>query len=68
MPSLKIYPPNQLPEKGVTNQLFEVWTHELEVYVCQDERMAVFLPGGTYNTWQAYDTWYIIDFIRDSHT
>jgi hypothetical protein len=56
MPSLKIYPPNQLPEKGVTNQLFEVWTHELEVYVGQDERMAVFLPRGRYNTWEAYDT------------
>ncbi len=56
MPSLKIYPPNQLPEKGVTNQLFEVWTHELEVYVGQDERMAVFLPRGRYSTWEAYDT------------
>ncbi len=47
MPSLKIYPHNQLPEKGVANQLSE-WTHKLEVYVGQDERMVVFLPGGTY--------------------
>jgi hypothetical protein len=56
MPSIKIYPPNQLPEKGVSNQLFDVWCHELEVYVGQDERMAVFLPGGTYHTWEPYDT------------
>jgi hypothetical protein len=56
MPSIKIYPPAQLPSKGVTNQLFKVWTHELEVYVGQDERMAVFMANGAYHTWEAYET------------
>jgi len=56
MPSIKIYPPNQLPEKGVTNLLFDVWTQELEVYIQQDDRLAVFLPRGAYSTWQPRDT------------
>jgi len=55
MPAIKIYPPNQLPEKGVTNLLFDVWTQELEVYIQQDERLAVFLPRGTYSTWLPRD-------------
>jgi hypothetical protein len=56
MPAIKIYPPNPLPAKGVTNLLFDVWTHELEVYIQQDERLAVFLPRGAYHTWLPLDT------------
>jgi len=55
MPSLKIYPPSKLPEKGVTDLLFDVWSQELQVYIQQDERLAVFLPRGAYNQWEALD-------------
>jgi hypothetical protein len=55
MPPIKIYPPAKLPEKGVTDLLFNVWTQELEIYLMQDERFIPFLPGGRYDTWVAAD-------------
>jgi len=55
MPAIKIYPPEKLPEKGVSDLLFDVWSQELQVYIQQDERLAVFLPRGAYNTWVALD-------------
>ena len=55
MAPIKIYPPNQLPEKGVTDMLFQVWMEELEVYLGQDENLAAFMTGGTYATWEAME-------------
>ena len=55
MPHIKIYPPTKLPEKDVTDLLFNVWTQELEVYLSQDERFAAFMQGGNYATWLAAD-------------
>ena len=52
---IKIYPPTKLPEKDVTDLLFNVWTQELEVYLSQDERFAAFMQGGNYATWLAAD-------------
>ena len=55
MPAIKIYPPDKLPEKGVSSLLFDVWSQELEVYIQQDDRLSVFLPRGIYNTWEPLD-------------
>ena len=49
--SIKIYPPSQLPDKGVSETQFNIWTEELEVYLTQDDDFSVFLPGGDYAEW-----------------
>ena len=55
MAPIKIYPPAKLPEKGVTDMLFNVWIKELEVYLGQDDNLAVFMAGGHCSEWEAYD-------------
>ena len=55
MAPIKIYPPARLPEKGVTDMLFNVWVEELEVYLGQDETLSVFMDGGHYAEWLAFD-------------
>ena len=55
MAPIKIYPPTKLPEKGVTDLLFNIWMEEIEVYLSQDERFTLFMRGGTYSAWEAYD-------------
>ena len=54
--TIKIYPPTQLPDKGVNETQFNIWTEELEVYLQQDDDFAVFLPGGKYSTWASLET------------
>ena len=54
--SIKIYPPSQLPDKGVSETQFNIWTEELEVYLTQDDDFSVFLPGGDYETWLSQET------------
>ena len=56
MPSIKIYPPNQLPDRNVTETQFSIWAEELEVYLSQEEDFAQFLPEGIYSTWQSKET------------
>ena len=51
MPAIKIHPPQQLPEQAVSQQQFEDWTNELEIYLGQDEAMARFMDGGVYSDW-----------------
>ena len=55
MAPIKIYPPTKLPEKGVTDLLFNIWMEEIEVYLSQDDRFTPFMRGGTYSAWEAYD-------------
>ena len=54
--TIKIYPPSQLPEKGVNETQFNIWTEELEVYLSQDDDFSVFLPGAKYSTWTSFET------------
>ena len=54
--TIKIYPPSQLPDKGVSETQFNIWTEELEVYLTQDDDFAAFLPGGDYAEWVSYET------------
>ena len=35
--------------------LFNVWIKELEVYLGQDDNLAVFMAGGHCSEWEAYD-------------
>ena len=53
MPSLKIYPPSQLPDRDVTETQFNIWQEELEVYLLQEKDYAVFLKDGAYETWES---------------
>ena len=56
MPSIKIYPPNQLPDRNVTETQFSIWCEELEVYLSQEEEFAQFLSEGKYSSWQSKET------------
>ena len=51
MPSIKVYPPQQLPDRGVTETQFDIWIEELEVYISQEEDLSMFLPDGRYENW-----------------
>ena len=53
MPSIKIYPPSQLPDREVSETQFSIWCEELEVYLAQEEDFAQFLPEGKYANWQS---------------
>jgi hypothetical protein len=39
----------ELPDRGLTDQTFAAWKRELESILAQQERLAVFLPGGEYS-------------------
>ena len=56
MPSLKIYPPSQLPDRDVTETQFNIWQEELEVYLMQEKDYAVFLKDGAYDTWESLES------------
>ena len=57
MPSIKIYPPNQLPEKKLTETQFNIWREELEVYLSQEKCFKVFLPGQIYQEWESAESY-----------
>ena len=52
METIKISPPNKLPNKNLSVALFRVWKEELEVYLAQDSGLAVFMTNGAYSTWE----------------
>ena len=56
MPSIKVYPPSQLPDREVSETAFNIWTEELEVYLSQEKDFQVFLPGEPYATWESQET------------
>ena len=53
MPSIKVYPPNQLPDRGVSETQFSIWIEELEVYLSQEPDYRIFLKGEAYDSWEA---------------
>ena len=55
MPGIKIHPPKQLPEHSLSQQEFEDWINELEIYLGQDAAMARFMTGGLYDTWTSQE-------------
>ena len=56
MPSIKIFPPTPLEDRGVTETKFNIWKEELEVYLSQEKSFSVFLSGEKYETWESYET------------
>ena len=52
MPSIKIYPPSQLPDRNVSETEFTIWKEELEVYLSQEDSFQQFLEDGKYDTWK----------------
>ena len=55
MATIKVYPPSQLPDRGVSETQFKIWIEELEVYLSQVERYEVFLKDGDYSTWESQE-------------
>ena len=53
MPTLKIYPPRQLPEHSLSEQEFQDWINELEIYLGADNDMAHFMADGRYHQWES---------------
>ena len=56
MPSIKIYPPTPLPDRGVSETSFNIWIEELEVYLGQEKEFEPFLKDGAYEKWESYET------------
>ena len=52
MPTIKIYPPSQLPDRNVSETEFNIWKEELEVYLSQEESFQQFLEDGKYESWK----------------
>ena len=63
MPTIKIYPPAQLPEKNLNETQFNIWKEELEVYISQEKCFKIFLPGQPYQQWQSAEEY--ADRIRE---
>ena len=55
MPTIKIYPPRQLPDRNVSEIEFNIWKEELEVYLSQEEDFRHFLNGGSYDSWTSQE-------------
>ena len=55
MPQIKIHPPKQLPEQTISQQQFEDWVNELEIYLGQDDNMARFMSDGLYHEWSSQE-------------
>ena len=56
MSGIKIYPPNQLPNEGVTDVQFKIWKEELEIYLETEDKFEKFFPGGRYANWEAAES------------
>ena len=56
MATIKVYPPSQLPDRGVSETQLKIWIEELEVYLILDDRYEVFLKNGYYSTWDSQES------------
>ena len=54
--TIKIYPPSQLPDRGVSETQFAIWCEELQVYLAQEPEFGQFLSDGKYPTWQSLES------------
>ena len=55
MPAIKIHPPKPLPEQAISDQEFQDWQNELEIWLGEDDNMARFMEGGRYANWQSQE-------------
>ena len=56
MPTIKIYPPERLPDKNLSETQFNIWREELEVYLSQEKSYKIFLPGQQYAEWESAES------------
>ena len=57
MPAIKIHPPKPLPEQAISEQEFQDWQNELEIWLGEDDNMARFMTGGRYETWRSQEAY-----------
>ena len=57
MPAIKIHPPKPLPEQAISEQEFQDWQNELEIWLGEDDNMARFMTGGRYGTWRSQEAY-----------
>ena len=55
MPQVKIHPPKQLPETKISEQEFQDWSNELEIWIGGDNDMARFMQDGIYSELQSQE-------------
>ena len=55
MPAIKIHPPKPLPEQAISEQEFQDWQNELEIWLGEDDNIARFMTGGRYQRWQSQE-------------
>ena len=55
MPTIKVYAPNQLPDRGVSETQFNIWIEELEIYLSQEADFRLILPGEAYPEWESHE-------------
>ena len=53
MPSIKIFPPKPLTDHQLSEQHFQEWKNELEIWLGEDDAMARYMEDGIYSTWQS---------------
>ena len=56
MPQLKLLLPHQLPIRGLSQEKLKKFQTNLEVWIGEDEDLAIFLITGIYNTWEPAET------------
>jgi len=49
---IKIYAPTRLPDHSLSEQGFQTWKTELRIYLNQEDKFLVFMPGGLYAKWE----------------
>ena len=52
MPSIKVSPPERLPEGAITEQQYQTFRTELKVYLMLDEKFRPYITG-RYKEWEA---------------
>ena len=52
MGGIRYHAPNQLPEGPLSEQAFQKYKTELEMFLSMEDKFALFLPGETYSVWR----------------
>ena len=51
MGGIKYTPPNKLPEGPISEQEYQKWKCELEMYLSMEDKFALFFPGQRLQNW-----------------
>ena len=52
MGCIRYHAPNQLPEGPLSEQAFQKYKTELEMFLSMEDKFALFLPGEPYSVWR----------------